>query len=349
MNRILCHRREIESKNIHRKTRNVFQNNSKVICRDWHEHICAPLPRSLSQANSSQDKSSDGNASWAEPTEPKPRRDTPRQDKTSVAKKSATATSDKALLEITWNTRVCPTNECLITTGTANHQEMTFDASVRRETVPSRITPNLEQKVKINPLKSRNYDKKSLSFDFFETGYDFVETGLDFVEIDVEMTWISTPTRVEIQVKSESISHVMWKSRSFPHWFPQSPSHVAHAELNPNSAVWKSRSFPHRFPQSPSQVRASKLNPKSLWKSEKLRMATGISKATFNTTNQAYATMRKRRRRKRRRRRRRRNKRRRKGGGGGAGGGGGGRGGRGGGWFWATNPFFWKTSQKCTK
>ena len=107
MNRILCHRREIESKNIHRKTRNVFQNNSKVICRDWHEHICAPLPRSLSQANSSQDKSSDGNASWAEPTEPKPRRDTPRQDKTSVAKKSATATSDKALLEITWNTRVC--------------------------------------------------------------------------------------------------------------------------------------------------------------------------------------------------------------------------------------------------
>ena len=44
-------------------------------------------------------------------------------------------------------------------TGTANHQEMTFDASVRRETVPSRITPNLEQKVKINPLKSRNYDE----------------------------------------------------------------------------------------------------------------------------------------------------------------------------------------------
>ena len=125
MNRILCHRREIESKNIHRKT---------------------------------------------------------------YARREGQ----------TWNTRVCPTNECLITTGTANHQEMTFDASVRRETVPSRITPNLEQKEKINPLKSRNYDKKSLhhqmspwlSFDFFETGYDFVETGLDFVEIDVEMTWI---------------------------------------------------------------------------------------------------------------------------------------------------------------
>ena len=86
MNRILCHRREIESKNIHRKT---------------------------------------------------------------YARREGQ----------TWNTRVCPTNECLITTGTANHKEMTFDASVRRETVPSRITPNLEQKVKINPLKSRNYDK----------------------------------------------------------------------------------------------------------------------------------------------------------------------------------------------
>ena len=105
MNRILCHRREIESKNIHRKT---------------------------------------------------------------YARREGQ----------TWNTRVCPTNECLITTGTANHQEMTFDASVRRETVPSRITPNLEQKVKINPLKSRNYDKMSLHQQRCHRGYPLTSSKL---------------------------------------------------------------------------------------------------------------------------------------------------------------------------